>query len=59
MSCTHILRIRPRICRRLSCISCGRKGVDRAVTDYISGMSDEYATSTFESLFVPQKWQIL
>ena len=34
-------------------------GVDRAVTDYISGMSDEYATSTFESLFVPQKWQIL
>ena len=34
-------------------------GVDSAVTDYISGMSDEYATSTFESLFVPQKWQIL
>ena len=36
-----------------------QEGVDRAVTDYISGMSDEYATSTFESLFVPQKWQIL
>ena len=50
---------RPPICRRRTCISCGRKGVDRAVTDYISGMSDEYATSTFESLFVPQKWQIL
>lgn len=25
VSCTHILRIRPRICRRLSCISCGRR----------------------------------
>ena len=36
-----------------------QEGVARAVTDYISGMSDEYATSTFESLFVPQKWQIL
>ncbi|MFR1787133.1 MAG: hypothetical protein ACLSWY_14765 [Ruthenibacterium lactatiformans] len=36
-----------------------QEGVDRAVTDYISGMSDEYATSTFESLFVPQMWKIL
>lgn len=33
------------------------QGVDRAVTDYISGMSDAYATRVFEILFVPQKWQ--
>ncbi len=35
------------------------EGVDRAVTDYISGMSDEYATRIFEELFVPQKWHVL
>ena len=34
-------------------------GVDRAVTDYISGMSDEFATRLFEDLFVPQKWTVL
>ena len=35
------------------------EGVDRAVTDYISGMSDEYAIRTFEELFVPRKWHVL
>ena len=35
------------------------EGVDRAVTDYISGMSDEFATRLFEDLFVPQKWTVL
>ena len=34
------------------------EGVDRAVTDYISGMSDEFATRLFEELFVPQKWKV-
>ena len=29
--------------------------MDRAVADYISGMSDEFATRLFEELFVPQK----
>lgn len=32
------------------------EGADRAVTDYISGMSDDYAIKTFTRLFVPQKW---
>ncbi len=32
------------------------EGVDRAVTDYISGMSDEYATRAFEDLFIPKSW---
>ena len=36
-----------------------QEGVERAVTDYISGMSDEYATKTFEELFVPQKWNVM
>ncbi|MCI2046099.1 MAG: deoxyguanosinetriphosphate triphosphohydrolase [Faecalibacterium sp.] len=35
------------------------EGPDRAVTDYISGMSDEFAIRTFETLFVPQKWHVL
>lgn len=36
-----------------------QEGADRAITDYISGMSDEYAVHTFEDLFVPRKWHIL
>lgn len=36
-----------------------REGADRAVTDYISGMSDEFAIHTFEELFVPKKWHVL
>ena len=35
------------------------EGIDRAVADYISGMSDEFATRLFEQLFVPQKWAVL
>ncbi len=32
------------------------EGIDRAVTDYISGMSDEFAIRTFQQLFVPRGW---
>ena len=35
------------------------EGIDRAVADYISGMSDEFATHLFEELFVPKKWAVL
>ncbi|MBP0968676.1 MAG: HD domain-containing protein, partial [Oscillospiraceae bacterium] len=34
------------------------EGADRAVTDYISGMSDEFATRTFEELFIPKSWPV-
>ena len=34
------------------------EGPDRAVTDYISGMSDEFAIRTFERLFVPRGWSL-
>lgn len=33
-------------------------GVERAVADYISGMSDDFAILTFEQLFVPKKWRV-
>ena len=36
-----------------------QEGRDRAVTDYISGMSDEFAIRTFEDVFVPRKWHVL
>ena len=33
-----------------------REGADRAVCDYIAGMTDGYATQVFESLTVPKGW---
>lgn len=34
------------------------EGIDRAVTDYIAGMTDHFAVATFEDLFVPKSWKI-
>lgn len=36
-----------------------KEGIDRAVVDYISGMSDHFAIRLFEDWLVPQKWQVL
>jgi len=33
-------------------------GPHRGVTDYISGMTDNYAVRTFEDLFIPRKWEL-
>ena len=49
----------PALMPNFTCRSPTMRGVDRAVTDYISGMSDEFATRLFEELFVPQKWKVL
>lgn len=35
-----------------------QEGIDRAVTDYISGMSDDYAILLYEQMFVPKKWSL-
>ena len=32
-------------------------GAEQAVCDYISGMSDRFATATYTELFVPKSWQ--
>lgn len=32
------------------------EGVERAACDYISGMSDRYAISTYRQLFIPEVW---
>ena len=33
-----------------------REGKDRAICDYISGMSDRFAISLYEGLFIPRSW---
>lgn len=33
-------------------------GLPRAVADYVSGMTDKYAVSVYNELFVPAAWQI-
>ena len=34
------------------------EGTERAVCDYISGMSDDYAIFQFETIFIPAAWQV-
>lgn len=34
------------------------EGLHRAVCDYLSGMSDRYATGLFENLFIPKSWSL-
>lgn len=40
---------------------CIKEGVsvNRAVCDYIAGMTDRYAVLTFTNLFIPKKWSIM
>ncbi len=38
-------------------VICEQEGVDTAVTDYISGMSDSFAVSEFERIYVPRSWE--
>ena len=35
-----------------------REGVDRAVCDYIAGMTDKYAVEKFGELFIPMAWSV-
>lgn len=35
-----------------------RLGIDRAVCDYIAGMSDDYAIWAYEKLFIPRSWDV-
>ena len=33
-------------------------GLERAVTDYVSGMTDKYVIDVYMDLFVPRSWQV-
>jgi len=35
-----------------------KDGLERAVCDYISGMTDKYAVHIYEKLFIPDAWQV-
>ena len=35
-----------------------RDGIRRAVSDYVSGMTDKYAIFKYEALFIPGSWQL-
>ncbi len=34
------------------------EGVERAVTDYIAGMTDHYAVTVFSDIYIPKAWKI-
>ncbi len=34
------------------------EGIDKAVCDYISGMTDLFAIQTFESIYIPKPWNL-
>ena len=34
------------------------EGLNRAVTDYIAGMTDGYAIRVFEEAYIPKTWQL-
>lgn len=35
-----------------------RDGVNRAVTDYVAGMTDHYAVETYKNIYIPKSWDI-
>ena len=35
-----------------------KEGIDRAVCDYISGMTDKFAVEQFAQLFIPKSWSV-
>ena len=35
-----------------------REGEQRAVVDYIAGMTDTYALEKFEDIFIPMRWVV-
>ncbi len=37
---------------------CEEEGVQRAVADYIAGMTDHYATTVFSDIYIPKAWSI-
>ena len=35
-----------------------RDGEEQAVCDYIAGMTDSYAVSQFQNIFIPKSWSV-
>ena len=37
---------------------CETEGKERAITDYIAGMTDHFAVATYENIYIPKEWKI-
>ena len=37
---------------------CENEGIERAVTDYIAGMTDHYAVTAYSDIYVPKFWKL-
>lgn len=37
---------------------CEQEGADRAVADYVAGMTDHYATSVYSNIYIPKFWTV-
>ena len=37
---------------------CNEEGLERAVADYIAGMTDHYATTVYSNIYIPKAWSI-
>ncbi len=35
-----------------------REGIERAVADYIAGMTDHFAIATYSNIYIPKEWKI-
>jgi dGTPase len=50
------LRERPE--QYLDQVTIEKEGLDAATRDFLAGMTDRYAVSLFEELFVPRSWRV-
>ena len=37
---------------------CDEEGIDRAVVDYIAGMTDHFAVTTYSNIYIPKFWKL-
>jgi dGTPase len=51
-------RIRARPDQYLDAVTIEKEGLDAAARDFLAGMTDRYAVSLFEELFVPKSWSV-
>ena len=55
----HCLADRARLAARHGVVPRGAEPLERAVTDWLSGMTDRFALATWEELFVPRPWSVV
>jgi len=51
-------RIRARPDQYLDAVTIEKEGLDAAARDFVAGMTDRYAVSLFQELYVPKSWSV-